>query len=124
MADEPYEPSNRALEALINRNHADNREDILDLKTQVTRDLANLVAQLQQYVLKEVYEADRRALAAREQAVADRFARNEAQAEADRREAAEHHKTNRTLFWSVAGLVIAAVITVAMTTWTAHGGGH
>lgn len=122
MADES--PSNRQLESLINRNHADNREDILDLKTQVTRDIANLIAQLQQYVLKEVYEADKRALAARQEAVDDRFARNEQQAEADRAAAADHHKTNRTLFWGGAAAVIAAVVTVVLTTWTAHGGVH
>jgi hypothetical protein len=118
------EPTNRALEALINRNHADNREDILDLKTQVTRDIANLVAQLQQYVLREVYDADKRALAAREQAISDRFARIEADTEADRREAASHHRTNRTLFWTVAGGMLAAVVTVVLTTWTAQGGVH
>lgn len=122
MVDES--PSNRQLEALINRNHADNREDILDLKTQFTRELGNLVAQLQQYVLKEVYDADRRAQAAREQAIEDRFKRNEQQAEADRASAADHHKTNRTLFWGGAAAVIAAVVTVVLTTWTAHGGVH
>lgn len=121
MADEP---SNRELENLIKRNHADNRDDVLDLKTQLTREVSTLVAQLQQYVLREVYDADKRALAAREQAIHARFARLEADAEIDRREAASHHRTNRTLFWTVAGGMLAAVVTVVLTTWTAHGGVH
>lgn len=118
------EPTNRELVNLIQRNHADNRDDWLDLKTQFTRELGNLVAQLHAFVLKEVYEADKRALAAREQAIADRIARNEAETEAHRRETATHHRTNRTLFWTVAGGMLAAVLTVVLTTWTASGGVH
>lgn len=45
------------LQRLIERNHTDNREDILDLKAQGTRDSANIAAQMERFVLREVYEA-------------------------------------------------------------------
>lgn len=121
MAD--VEPSNRALESLINRNHADNREDILDLKSQVTREITNLVDRMQQYVLREVYDADRRAQAAREQVMNERLGSLQTQVNADRREAKDRHKSARTNFWMVAGGLLAAVATVVLTTWT-HGGMH
>lgn len=58
----PDEPSLWDLQRLIERNHADNREDILDLKTQVTRDAAAISAQMERYVLREVYDAHKAAL--------------------------------------------------------------
>jgi hypothetical protein len=55
MADE--QPSLRELRNLIERNHADVREDYLDLKTQVARDMSSVLGQMQQFVLREVFEA-------------------------------------------------------------------
>lgn len=59
MADEP---SLRELKSLIERNHADVRDDYLDLKTQVARDSAALADRLQQFLLKEVFEAKESAM--------------------------------------------------------------
>jgi hypothetical protein len=59
MADEP---SLRELKNLIERNHADVRDDYLDLKTQVARDSTDLADKLRQFVLKEVFEAKESAM--------------------------------------------------------------
>lgn len=59
MADEP---SLRELKNLIERNHADTREDYVDLKAQFGRDLANVLQQMQQFVLREVFEAKESAM--------------------------------------------------------------
>lgn len=53
----PDAPTLWDLQRLIERNHNDSREDILDLKAQAARDSANLAAQLERFVLREVYEA-------------------------------------------------------------------
>lgn len=45
------------LQRLIERNHTDSRDDIIDLKSQVARDAAALAAQMERFVLREVYEA-------------------------------------------------------------------
>ena len=59
MADEP---SLRELKNLIERNHADAREDYIDLKAQVARDMANVLNQMQQFLLREVFEAKEAAM--------------------------------------------------------------
>lgn len=91
MADEP---SLWDLRNLIERNHADAREDYVDLKSQVARDMASVLAQMQQFVLKEVFEA-------KETAMLQRIATLE-----------EAAKTNRS---QVRGAVMAAVGSVVAT---------
>jgi hypothetical protein len=56
------EPSLRELKNLIERNHADAREDYIDLKAQVARDMANVLNQMQQFLLREVFEAKEAAM--------------------------------------------------------------
>jgi hypothetical protein len=111
------EPTNRELENLIKRNHADSREAMADLKNHVD-------AQFRLYLLREVYEAREAAAALREKAQDDRMDRMEADQENDRRETASSHKTNRTLFWTVAGGMCASLLTVVLSTWFSHGGVH
>lgn len=50
------------LQRAIERNHADNREDILDLKAQLTDTKSTITAQLERFVLREVYEAQMAAM--------------------------------------------------------------
>lgn len=50
------------LRQLIERNHTDSRDDIIDLKAQVTRDAASLAAQMERFVLREVYDAHKTAM--------------------------------------------------------------
>lgn len=53
----PNDPSLWEIQRIVERNHAETRDDIVDLKAQVTRDTAQLAAQLERFVLREVYEA-------------------------------------------------------------------
>jgi hypothetical protein len=55
MADE--QPSLWDLQRLIERNHADSREDILDLKAQMARGVEQTDARFKEYVLREVFDA-------------------------------------------------------------------
>lgn len=59
----------RELRNLIERNHADAREDNLDFKQQTARDFAALGSRMDQFVLKEVYEAREAAGKARHDAL-------------------------------------------------------
>lgn len=54
MADDP---SLWDLQRLIERNHADAREDILDLKAQMARVAEQTDARFKEYVLREVADA-------------------------------------------------------------------
>lgn len=56
MADEP---STGELERLIKRNHSETMADIAKLETQLAVALTNFTAQLKDYVLKDVYKAER-----------------------------------------------------------------
>lgn len=62
MADEP---SNGELQRLIERNHLEVREDY-----------AGILARLDQFVLREVYNSDERARVARFEAIEKELARN------------------------------------------------
>lgn len=51
--------------------------------------------------------------------------RRDEQRERERaKEVAEHHRTKLTIFWGGAFMLLAAVVTVVLTTWTSHGGTH
>lgn len=54
MADDP---SLWDLQRLIERNHADAREDILDLKAQMARSVEQTDARFRLYLLREVFDA-------------------------------------------------------------------
>lgn len=94
------EPSLRELKNLIERNHADNREDYVDLKAQVARDISNVLAQMQQFVLKEVFDA-------KESALLQRIATLE---EAAKTAKAQNRLALMTAVGSVAATVIAAIL--------------
>lgn len=49
----PDAPTLWDLQRLIERNHTDSRDDVLDLKAQIQQN----AAQFERYVLREVYEA-------------------------------------------------------------------
>ena len=96
MADDAANWELRELKNLLERNHADNREDILDLKAQLARDVAHIIGQLDRYVLREVYAADKAALEAR-------LARMEREQEASRNAA-------RAAVYAAAGSIVATVL--------------
>ena len=105
MADEP---SLRELKSLIERNHADVREDYLDLKTQVARDATALSDKLQQFVLKEVFEA-------KEAAMLQRIAALEESAKTSRGQV-------RGAVMAAAGSVIATIIAAIILSVILGGG--
>ena len=98
MADE--QPSLRELKALIERNHADVREDYLDLKTQVARDATALSDKLQQFVLKEVFEAKEKAMLQRLEALEEAAKTSRGQV--------------RVAVMAAVGSVVAAVLTAVI----------
>ncbi|MFI0481750.1 hypothetical protein [Actinomadura sp. 9N215] len=98
----PIEPSNWELKSVIERNYAETREDIIDLKTQVARDSATYAAQLERYVLTAVYEAQRAAML-------ERIARLENQAESSR-------AAIRGAMYAAAASVVASLIVAVVTT--------
>lgn len=105
MADEP---SLRELKSLIERNHADVREDYLDLKAQVARDATTLAEKLQQFVLKEVFEA-------KEAAMLQRIITLEDSAKTARGQ-------NRAAIMTAVGSVIATVLAAIILTAILGGG--
>ena len=58
----PDAPTLWDLQRLIERNHADTRDDIVDLKAQIAHQSQQNAAQFERYVLREVYEAREAAL--------------------------------------------------------------
>jgi hypothetical protein len=84
------------LQRLIERNHTDSRDDIIDLKAQVARDAAALAAQMERFVLREVYDA-------REAAMLLRIANLEDAAKASR-------TTVRGAVYAAGGSVIATIL--------------
>lgn len=112
MSDEPT-PSE--LARLIERNHRETSSDILDLKTQVGRDVQALFGQMAQYVLTAVYEADKRATEIARKALEDKVERVEEELTSTRR-------GNRTAFWAAVGAIIAAMAGAALAYMFAKGG--
>jgi hypothetical protein len=96
------------LQRLIERNHTDSRDDIIDLKAQVARDAAALAAQMERFVLREVYEA-------RESAMLQRISALE--------EAAKTSRTAvRNAVYAAAGSVIATVLAAVIMAVIFKGG--
>lgn len=98
----PIEPTLWELKAIIERNYGETREDIIDLKAQVTRDSATYAAQLERYVLTAVYEAQRAAML-------DRITRLETQAESSR-------AAVRGALYAAAASVVASLLVAIVTT--------
>jgi hypothetical protein len=96
------EPTLWELKNIIERNYAETREDIIDLKAQVARDSQNYAVQLERYVLAAVYEAQRSAML-------DRIARLEQQAESAR-------AAVRAALYAAAASVVASLIVAVITT--------
>lgn len=95
MAD--VDPSLWDLQRLIERNHADSREDILDLKSQMVRASEQTDQRFKLYVLREVADAKEASMLLRVAAL---------------EEAAKTAKTqNRAALMTAVGSVIAAVLT-------------
>lgn len=101
-------PTNWDLQRLIERNHTDGREDILDLKTQVTNQANHIAAELQRFVLREVYEA-------REASMLARIGRLE-------EEAKTHRSQLRGAFYASLGSVVAAILTAIILAVIFKGG--
>lgn len=78
------------------------------MQTNHARDLQSLVAQMERFVLREVYEA-------REAALAERLRRLEDEAERDR-------QIVRTAMWAGVSAVIAAIIGTILQVALAKGG--
>jgi hypothetical protein len=112
----PDDPTLRELEQLIKRNFTDGRDDILDLKSQVQEHIRQLGTQMQQYLLVAVYQAEKEATRAREDAYVARIVRLETEATARAR-------GNRAAFWAAGGAVLAAVVGAVMAYLLAKGGG-
>jgi hypothetical protein len=58
----PDEPTLRQLKELIERNHADARDDYLDLKAQVARAAEKNDEKFKLYLLREVFDAKEAAM--------------------------------------------------------------
>lgn len=101
----PNEPSNGELQRLIERNHAENRDDILDLKTQVARDATINAQQMQQFVLRDVYAVEMAAMR-------ERVARLEKEAESARAavRGAIYAAVGSVLASIIAGVVLAMIL--------------
>lgn len=107
MADE--QPSLWDLQRLIERNHADSREDILDLKAQMARGHEQTDARFKEYVLREVFDA-------REKSMLLRIGNLE--------EAAKTAKTQiRGALMASAGSVIAGILIAIILSVVLGGGG-
>lgn len=104
----PDAPTNWDLQRLIERNHSDSREDILDLKTQVATQASHIAAELQRFVLREVYEA-------REAAMLARIGRLE-------EEAKTHRGQLRSAVYASVGSVVAAIATAIILAVILKGG--
>lgn len=117
MGDE--QPSPRELHQLIERNHKDLVSDLRDMQTQHSAAIQTLIAQMQQYVLREVYHAE-------QTAQSERIVRLEKQGETDRERAAtEAHsarQTSRMALLTSIGTFLAALAVAAVSAWLR--GGH
>jgi hypothetical protein len=109
MADE--QPSLWDLQRLIERNHADAREDILDLKTQLARSTADTEEKFRLYLLREVFEAKEAAREAREAAMVQRIGVLEEGRKSDK---SQIRGAIMTAAGSVVATIIAAVILAAI----------
>lgn len=108
MADE--QPSLWDLQRLIERNHADAREDILDLKAQMVRSAEQTEQRFNLYLLREVFDA-------REASMLLRIASLE---EAARTAKFQNRAAIMTAVGSVLATIIAAII---LSTLLGSGGG-
>lgn len=96
------------LQRLIERNHGDSRDDILDLKLQITRDSERNAAQFERYLLREVYDA-------RETAMLQRIANLE--------DAAKSSRTAvRGALYAAVGSVIATILAAVVLAVVFKGG--
>ncbi len=104
------EPSNGELARAIERNHTEFREDILDLKAALAANAQAMAAQMERFVLREVYDTQRQALEARVRAL-------EAQADANRAHA-------RTAVYTAIAAVVGAIAGADIQALLYHGGAH
>lgn len=95
------------LQRLIERNHADGKEDIADLKNQLGRDVAHLSSQLTSYLPREVFNAKEETRQVERTAELMRITRLE-------EERAEIRRSNRTAILAAVVAVLAAVATVVI----------
>lgn len=120
--------SSTALERLIERNRAETAADIARLETQQANNHADIISQLDRYLLTKVYEADERARAAQNQARDARIQRLEEDAKEDRKRREEEATANRRMLRSaivVAVLgVISTVVSAALVAALVKGGSH
>lgn len=100
MADEP---SLWDLQRLIERNHADNKDDIADLKAQNARDTERIAKQLERYLPREVYNAREETRTATQNATDRRVASLEEDAKDTRRRAS-------TAFYAAIGAIISGIV--------------
>lgn len=101
----PDTPTLFELKALIDRNHADSREDIVDLKHQLAAVQVAITAQLDRFLLKDVYAAETAAFR-------DRVSRLEKEAEASRAavRAAVYAAVTSVVASIVAGIIMAVLV--------------
>jgi hypothetical protein len=90
----------RAIKHLIERNHADTREDILDLKTQQAQFMAQINSQLDRYLPREVHQVKEDAQDQRIKALED--------------ERADTRRASRTASLSAVVAIVAAIATVVL----------
>ena len=116
------------LERLIERNHAETGQDIARLEAQHATNHAALVAQLDRYLLTQVYDADERARRARDDARDERIKRLEKAAEEEQKRRDEDRTSNRRMLRSAIVVavfgVVSTVISAALVAALVKGGGH
>lgn len=103
-------PSLGELERLVERNHTEFREDILDLKTALAASAQAMAAQMERFVLREVYDTHRQALEARVKDLEDGAEANRAHA--------------RTAIYTAIAAVVGAVVSAIVQALLYHGGVH
>lgn len=90
----------RELKGLIERNHTDSRDDLLDVKAQIEK----IAAQFERYVLREVYDA-------RETAMLQRISNLEEAAKTSRTTVRNAvYAAGASVFATVLATIILAVI--------------
>lgn len=117
------EPSNGELDRRITAGLADVRACVSSLGVELRSYFRELLTHQNELTAERIH-----GLAGRverlEKDAEDRERRDEERERERAKEAAEYHRTRLTIFWGGAFVVLAAIVTVVLTSWTSHGTGH
>lgn len=116
------------LERLIERNHAETGQDIARLEAQQATNHSAVIAQLDRYLLTQVYEANERARLARDDSRDERIKRLEKSAEDEQKRREEDRAQNRRMLRSAIVVmvlgIVGTVISAAIVAVVVKGGAH